>query len=132
MTRVIRYTVPNYSVSYGYSRTGKSEYPPGKNELAALFAQVGLIGAACADLLKAVADVDSLDRLSNKELGSFGIGKDTRVLIRYMLEARRARREEERGKTPRKKKVGGKKPSFGNGGADAQAPLTPPVRHDAV
>jgi hypothetical protein len=126
VTRVIRYTVPNYSVSYGYSRTGKSEYPPGKNELAALFAQVGLIGAACADLLKAVADVDSLDRLSNKELGSFGIGKDTRVLIRYMLEARRARREEERGKTPRKKKVGGKKPSFGNGGADAQAPLTPP------
>ena len=90
-----RYGVPNYAASYSYSR-GDGRYSPGKIELAAFLAQVGLIGMACSSLLAEVDDVDALAKTSREELeGTYGVGRATQAKIVALLQARRIKRNEE-------------------------------------
>lgn len=91
----LRYSVPNYAGSYSYAK-GDGRYTPGKIELAAFLAQVGLIGAACADLLADLADVDALAKLTPTEYEMYKIGPGKQAEIGAMLEARRRRQEQEK------------------------------------
>jgi len=82
----VRYNIPNYKGGY-YGGGGR--YAPGKVELAGFLAHVGLVGAACAQLLADVADVDALSRFSNEDYEQYGItDREKRARIQVLLEAR--------------------------------------------
>lgn len=72
-----------------------NRYTPGKIELAAFLAQVGLIGKQCADVLSDLADVDALAALTEGQYERYKIGEGKRKEIGMMLEARRIRMERE-------------------------------------
>jgi len=85
----VRYNIPNYKGGY-YGSSGR--YAPGKVELAGFLAHVGLVGAACAQLLADVADVDALSRFSNEDYEQYGIvDREKRARIQVLLEARAIR-----------------------------------------
>lgn len=83
----LRYNVPNYASTYSYSQ-GSGRYTPGKNELAAFLAQVGLVGTACAAILEDLSDVDALSQLSKEKYESYHIGDAKQAEISIMLDAR--------------------------------------------
>ena len=63
----LRYSGDNYASTHPYSQCD-GRYAPGKIDLAAFLAQVGLEGTACAGLLAGVVDVDALARLTDSDL----------------------------------------------------------------
>ncbi|EED94424.1 predicted protein [Thalassiosira pseudonana CCMP1335] len=83
----VRYGLPNYTA---YAQND-GRYAPGKIELAAFLAQVGLVGSACAELLADLFDVDELAALSPDELYSYKVGTEKQLEIAALLEARRLR-----------------------------------------
>eukprot|EP00978_Attheya_sp_CCMP212_P003293 scaffold6811_cov62-Attheya_sp.AAC.1 len=89
---MLRYRVPSYA---SYSHTD-NRYTPGKLELAALLGQVGLFGAACADLLADLSDVDALGQLKEIDYERYNISKDKQAAIVFLLDVRRHRQEEEK------------------------------------
>jgi len=88
----LRYSLPNYTYSHSQ---GDGRYAPGKVELAAFLAQVGLVGGACARILADVADVDALSGLTVGQFESYNIGPAKQAEILAMLAARRHRKKEE-------------------------------------
>ena len=82
------YNARNYSVPHSAS----PRCSPGKMELAAFLAQVGLAGTVCDDLLEALDDVDALYRLSDSQFELYNVSSDQKLRIAMMLEARRRAR----------------------------------------
>eukprot|EP00550_Attheya_septentrionalis_P000526 CAMPEP_0198282150 /NCGR_PEP_ID=MMETSP1449-20131203/1995_1 /TAXON_ID=420275 /ORGANISM="Attheya septentrionalis, Strain CCMP2084" /LENGTH=990 /DNA_ID=CAMNT_0043978267 /DNA_START=153 /DNA_END=3125 /DNA_ORIENTATION=+ len=89
---MLRYRVPSYA---SYSHTD-NRYTPGKLELAALLGQVGLFGAACADLLADLSDVDALGQLNETDYERYNISKDKQAAIVFLMDVRRHRQEQEK------------------------------------
>lgn len=84
---IVRYGFPSYA---SYSHTD-GRYAPGKLELAAFLASVGLVGSACADLLRDLLDVDALARLTSEQLFYYNVSAEKQLEIVRLLDARRLR-----------------------------------------
>mmetsp|Transcript_40374 Transcript_40374/g.121655 ORF Transcript_40374/g.121655 Transcript_40374/m.121655 type:complete len:975 (-) Transcript_40374:246-3170(-) len=97
----LRYNVPNYASTYSYSQ-GSGRYTPGKIELAAFLAQVGLVGTSCAAILEDLSDVDALAQLTKEKFELYNIGDAKQAEISIMLEARRRRLAGETGGSQKK------------------------------
>jgi hypothetical protein len=80
----VRWDIPDYS-AYAQS---DSRYDPKKIELAAFLARVGLVGSACADLLRDLLDVDALATLTTEELYMYRVGDEKQMEIAALLKAR--------------------------------------------
>eukprot|EP00804_Cyclotella_cryptica_P001755 CCRYP_021240-RA/>CCRYP_021240-RA protein AED:0.01 eAED:0.01 QI:286/1/1/1/1/1/2/602/897 len=81
---IVRYGLPDYS-AYAQS---DNRYDPRKIELAAFLARVGLVGSACADLLRDIFDVDALAALTPEQLFAYSIGSEKQMEIAVLLKAR--------------------------------------------
>jgi hypothetical protein len=84
---IVRYGLPDYS-AYAQS---DSRYDPKKIELAAFLARVGLVGSACADLLRDLLDVDALAALTPQQLYFYNVGDEKQMEIAALLKARELR-----------------------------------------
>ncbi|KAL7467382.1 hypothetical protein ACHAXS_007624 [Conticribra weissflogii] len=93
---IVRYGLTNYAA---YAQND-NRYAPGKIELAAFLAQVGLVGSACADLLADLFDVDALAALTPGQLFSYKIGREKQLEIKALLEARRLRLQQQQRNAP--------------------------------
>jgi hypothetical protein len=89
---IVRYGLPDYSA---YAQND-SRYDPRKIELAAFLARVGLVGSACADLLKDLFDVDALAALTPEQLYRYNVGTEKQVEIAALLKARELRLMQQR------------------------------------
>lgn len=93
---IVRYGLPDYAA---YAQND-NRYAPGKIELAAFLAQVGLVGSACAELLADLFDVDALAALTPDQLFSYKICHEKQLEIKALLEARRMRLQQQRRNAP--------------------------------
>lgn len=84
---IIRYGLPDYSA---YSQSD-CRYDPKKIELAAFLARVGLVGSACADLLRDLLDVDTLAAMTPHQLYMYNVGDEKQMEIAALLKARELR-----------------------------------------
>ena len=84
---IVRYGLPDYSI---YAQND-SRYDPKKIELAAFLTRVGLVGSACADLLRDLQDVDSLAALSPQQLYMYNVRNEKQMEIAALLKARELR-----------------------------------------
>ena len=84
---IVRYGLPDYS-AYAQS---DNRYDPKKLELAAFLTRVGLVGSACADLLRDLLDVDSLAALTPQQLYMYNVGDEKQMEIAALLKARELR-----------------------------------------
>jgi hypothetical protein len=84
---IVRYGLPDYS-AYAQS---DSRYDPKKIELAAFLARVGLVGSACADLLRDLPDVDALASLTPQKSYMYNVGDEKQMEIAALLKARELR-----------------------------------------
>ena len=84
---IVRYGLPDYS-AYAQS---ESRYDHKKIELAAFLARVGLVGSACADLLRDLLDVDALAAMTPQQLYTYNVGDEKQMEIAALLKARELR-----------------------------------------
>jgi len=81
------------SVQYGSPYSCSSDHRRKKEELRSLFHKVGLIGNEAASLASNVADVEALERLSDRQLQLYGIPADKRARLCILFAGRRQHSE---------------------------------------
>jgi hypothetical protein len=90
-------SAPSHQQHFGSSVQYGSPYSPDissqkKQDLASFIATVGLVGNEASALVANVADIDSLNRLSDVQFQLYGVGAEKQAQLGKLLEQRRRRR----------------------------------------